>query len=365
MKARYFLAVAFVGCTFGPSVDTCPGVCWSYTQMIEDSEPDGDFDSTCKDSGGFDLEVAIPMSGDMTGQTCVTNPVHLAMRSVIRSVNHNGDTSEATMQEISDYITATNAISEALRIECRAWLLGEGCVVSCQDPENCTQQEATAVEAADAICDDFLVTPSQDAMHDFTGCTGWDPPVESTIGNIEVSDPDECFALDTGGGDDLGDPPIMCDGDGEAGAPADETGEELGFGDLDNLISCSPSTTCEIGDELLYNVQANFEIFHDEGVLLTMVSLSGGTSGGTIVGAQLTGLDSGEDSYDLLWTHLGLRNNDVITHVNTVPLNSSANVLEVLEDLLTTATWDVTVRRARSGGWDTREYFIHLPFTSP
>lgn len=362
MKARYLLVAAFVGCTFGPSVDTCPGVCWSYDQTIDDSNTDGDFDSQCFNALGNQIPVAIPTSGDMTGQACVTNPVHLSMRSVIRSVNHNGDTSEAAMQETSDYVTATNNISADLETECRAWLLGSGCVVSCQDPESCTQQEVTAVEAADAICDDFLVTPSQDAMQDFSGCDGWDPPVESTVENIEVADPDECFALDTGGGDDLGDPPIMCDGDGEAGAPADETGAPADFGDLDNLIYCSPSTTCEIGDELLYNVEANFDIFHDEGVILEMVSLSGGT----IVGAQISGLNSGEDSYDLLHTHLSVNNGDVITHVNSVALDSEAHVLQVVSELLDTITWNVTVRRAGFGGaWSTRNYTVHLPYVAP
>ena len=238
MKARYFLVAAFVGCTFGPSVDTCPGVCWSYTQTIEDSEPDGDFDSSCFNANGNQIPVAIPTSGDMSGQTCVTNPVRTSMRNVIRSVNHRGDTSEAAMQDVSDYVAATNAISTDLETECRAWLLGSGCVVSCQDPENCTQQEDAAVAAANAICDDFLVEPSQDAMQDFSGCMGWDPPIETSPGIIQVSDPDECFTLDTGGGDDLGEHPEMCEGDGEAGAPADETGAPADFGDLDNPLPC-------------------------------------------------------------------------------------------------------------------------------
>lgn len=44
MKVRYLLLAGFVGCTFGVPVDTCPGVCWSYTQTIEDDGTDGIFD---------------------------------------------------------------------------------------------------------------------------------------------------------------------------------------------------------------------------------------------------------------------------------------------------------------------------------
>lgn len=65
------------------------------------------------------------------------------------------------------------------------------------------------------------------------------------------------------------------DPNADAGMDPDTSGGGGGgvvepFGDIGSLTTCSPQTTCTVHDELRYNVEYNFFVFWEEGVLFTL-----------------------------------------------------------------------------------------------
>jgi hypothetical protein len=119
------------------------------------------------------------------------------------------------------------------------------------------------------------------------------------------------------------------------------------WGEIEERISCNTVSgydkycTIEIGLKL--DVESNIYVFYEDDVVLTLDDFATG-----VTGFQVRGLDAGEDSTSLLGT-LGIVSDDVITHVNSTPLDSWENALEVVKDLESTTAWDVTVRRYQCG----------------
>jgi hypothetical protein len=130
------------------------------------------------------------------------------------------------------------------------------------------------------------------------------------------------------------------------------------WGDLGTLVECSPQTSCLVHEELFENVATNFDVFYDEGV-----DLQFGTHATGVTGLKVTGLGTGEDSKDL-FDAFGVKNNDVITHVNNDPLSSGPNVWGIIQDLQDVSYWEVRVRRYKCVGascsWTTFNYDIAL-----
>ena len=145
----------------------------------------------------------------------------------------------------------------------------------------------------------------------------------------------------------------------DGGGDADTTGgggvADPPFGILSELIECSPQTSCAIDPQLIANVEASFSVFYDEGVVMPF-----GTFATGVTGLKITGLNTGEDS-KALFDAFGLRNNDVITHVNGTALNSSAKIWTVIGGLEDASTWSIKVRRRASGStYSTLNYSIVL-----
>lgn len=141
--------------------------------------------------------------------------------------------------------------------------------------------------------------------------------------------------------------------------PDTTAGDEEGgviedFGDIDGSVTCSPATTCSVLAELRYNVEYNFHLFYDEGVVLTLGAHATG-----ITGLQLSGVNAGEQSKKL-FDAFNFVNGDVITHVNSVAVDSWVDVGMVLLGIDSTTTWAITVRRHAGTSWSTRNYVITI-----
>jgi MYXO-CTERM domain-containing protein len=152
------------------------------------------------------------------------------------------------------------------------------------------------------------------------------------------------------------------DKDANADGALDDTDEGGGggmtdpFGDLQELIWCSPQTTCTIDAELLTNVDTNFYVFWDEGVTGEL-----GTWATGVTGFKITGLDTGEDSKALL-DAFDIRNNDVITHVNSTALVTWRHLADVVADIQNVSSWSITVRREGTppNPWVTLNYTVSI-----
>ena len=180
------------------------------------------------------------------------------------------------------------------------------------------------------------------------------------------------YGTDDGGTDDACTDPTMTDGssggaDGTTGSVDGTTGgSEAGdsttsamagpWGDLEALVSCDPQTDCEIDRELLFNVSANFDVFTTEGVTLNVVGSS--TSCGP--GAQIGGIDSGEDVEELA-DAFDFRNGDIVFKVDTITIQDFGDALKAAEHLSEpSGTTTVVVKRPTSAGCTTLSYDLEV-----
>ena len=90
-------------------------------------------------------------------------------------------------------------------------------------------------------------------------------------------------------------------------------------------MSCNGSNVCVVDRALVDNVTANFSTFYAEGVSLALVT-------NPADGAQITGLDRGEDSTDLA-DAFGIEEDDVIIEVDGMSLDSEEAAAAVMEHL--------------------------------
>lgn len=63
----------------------------------------------------------------------------------------------------------------------------------------------------------------------------------------------------------------------------------------------------------------------------------------------------------------GLQDGDLLTHVNSVALNSEANIANVIHDFENGGeySWTLTVRRQNGMTWDTIDVFVSFPLSGP
>lgn len=237
------------------------------------------------------------------------------------------------------------ALADEALSECLAHLETQDCAV-----------EGEGSGYALSLCATFVGNPAQAAMQDLTGCAGWIPPTEEQ-GAYKAGDPYDCDFhpdLATTGADDG---PVCEEGDDEG--VDEESGAPLlsdPFGDVEALVDCTGTTTktCVIEPELLANVTENFQTFYDEEVWLEMVNITGPGRG-----AQITGVDSGEDVEELL-DAFGIEDEDLITHVNNIHLQGEEDALQAIYEIPLDTAWSVTVRRWNGSSWDTLSYSISV-----
>jgi hypothetical protein len=367
MKGRVFLLLPIMGC-FNPPTDQCPMHCWGFTQEVQGVDgrfPQNDPQSMnpygeCRDRDSEDLLMPwLPIPAEFHGRACLsTQSEHAAVKAVVQAVDCGTAMQCWQHVVVPDDIDVYNAfvgaagdggIALAARDACLQWLYIQGCEIDDEEPGGAL---------AHALCNDFVRDPAAAAMGDTTGCAGWRPPREEQ-GAYKPSYPYDCDFhpdLATSGNEDG----PVCDGGDEADEGVDEeSGAPLlddPFGDLEALVECSGSTTktCVIEPELLANITENFQTFYDEEVWLQMVNITGPGRG-----AQITGVDSGEDVEALL-DAFGIEDEDLITHVNNIHLEGEQDALQAIYEIPLTTAWNVTVRRWNGTSWDTLSYAISV-----
>lgn len=147
--------------------------------------------------------------------------------------------------------------------------------------------------------------------------------------------------------------------DANAGGAVDDTGGDEGddggvapFGEVDDDVDCSPSTTCTMTQELFDAVWSNFHVFYDEEVTMTFVTTPA-------KGYQIGGLDSGEHAEEL-FDAFGLVNGDIVTHVNGLSLGNTSALDAAYDSLQTQSSWTLRVRRWNGSSWATLDYTVSL-----
>jgi len=127
------------------------------------------------------------------------------------------------------------------------------------------------------------------------------------------------------------------------------------FGDIEELVSCNPQTECDVEAELLSNISANFDVFDEEGVTLEIVDST--VSCGP--GAQIGGLDSGEDAKELADV-FDFRNGDVIRVIESVTIDDLDDALVAVSSLLEDPSTTIVISRPTQSGCDTLSYDIDI-----
>lgn len=358
-KAAVALA-AILACNYA-TFEECFIHCWQYVlpaEGIQDQDENGYFDTVCTNAhAGAGAMFAPIQSIGYPGKVCNASNDSQAHHETIKKVvlaKLANDLGSLTMTEIETYEDWMETVATWTYFTCVAQLTCNG-DFDCDIDPNIPDDQACTQNSAESLCSTYVETV---ALANLDLDTGPDVPEYGGTSkksiNPETQDcdfkPESTDGFFPGEGDD---------GDGDGGEGGDDTtGAGAGpFGDIDMLVYCDPQTTCVVDEDLLANVAANFTVFDDEEVRLTAVSISG-------VGrcAQVSGLDNGEDSKELL-DAFGIQNNDLITHVNGTALSSTANVHQVVYDLGGATSWTVTVRRWNGSTWTTLNYSVSLPLT--
>ncbi|MBC8067000.1 MAG: hypothetical protein IAG13_01595 [Deltaproteobacteria bacterium] len=307
--------------------------CWEHTQEIEDATGDDKFDGTCQNFyGGTQFAPNIPPLGTFFGRACVDEQVdHDTVKDAIQHILDDDHESLLAVQ-IAVYEQLVDDIVEAAWQQCEDYLTCGDDFPNCDLVPGGQQQVCTPGSAA-ALCDLYVTAAAEDILLELQG-GGDAQPNPSSPGSKFLAEDEVCdYVADFGetGGDD--------GGSDSGGPPADP------FGDLDDLVACSPQTSCTLDAQLLWNVQASFNEFYDEGVSLTI-----GNSGTpcNVTGVIIGGLGTGEDSKKLA-DKFGFRNADVISKVEGINTNSETNTFAVVHDLETT-TDPVTLTIKRRNG---------------
>lgn len=333
------------GCTY--YVGHCYVHCWEYRvehDDIQDADEDNYYDSQCDNFHGGTMNAPIPAQG-VPGRECLGfqgQSVHETIKAVIAAklADDLESLSQAQIDTYNLFVFGGGVYSLVPEVT-------ETCVnlltcnkKYCDIDEGATGTQACTLASAQGLCETYVESVAEAALDLDTG------PDVPTYGVPDwkyynlIEDP-ECdyVAEETGTG----------------GGGLDESGGGMQsdpFGDIDELVYCSPQTECTIEQELVDNIKLNSDVFADEGVGLTFGSWPEGS------GVKISGLSAGDYSKELA-DELDLRNNDVITHVNGTALTSGS--LETLANELTSIHFsgyvELTLERRASS---TLTYKIHL-----
>jgi hypothetical protein len=328
----------------------CNRYCWSHQQDVADltdsnmmGVPDGRFDTPCERA--FNLELwypPLPSFGWYPAERCIEADLHeVIARTVTTIQDPTIDASQACdVTDLQLYGDFVQTLAQQARDACVDHLTCKGAPAGCDIDPVQPGPHACTVPSAEILCDQAIYAPALAALTDLTNGPGAAQPERDGTVVHYVDDPQDCQPILQSDTDDT----PSCDGpDGGGDSGADESGTTDGsmlgpFGDVHALVTCTSPTHCTVEDELFAAVQANFEVFHDEGVRLVPVSLPGFGRG-----IRLSGLDRGEASEALLRA-LGFADGDVLTHIDGAPL-SPPTIEALLLDLPTASSWRFTLRR--------------------
>ncbi|MBL4685953.1 MAG: hypothetical protein JKY37_15265 [Nannocystaceae bacterium] len=338
----------FASC-FTPG-DTCPVHCWQHdsTWAIAPLNPDlspSSQDLECDDAvtnDEIDLSLIPELASmDFNGVTCPqTQADHDTITMMVNAIGAGTGAAQAgadiqTYQDFVDALTlaARNACSQAL-------------TASDIDPGTPGLQTCSQLTAID-VCNAYILYPLRAELGDLNAGTSYDPPQGAppdlkSIAAGEVCDYSPGLGQATGGEDDG--TPDGTTGGGEEDDGVDETtGAPVvdPFGDIGTLVWCNQAgTECTYEDELVQNISANFSVFYEEGVTLTLIP----PGKPDYPGATVYGLDSGEASDDLA-SAFGLRNNDIIKSINGIKLFDESDGLEAIDSMLNSETIVIGIGR--------------------
>ena len=339
------LAVGLMACS---SPFPCTRYCWSHTEDVADATGDGRFDVSCRMFSGVDDRFPpLPPFGFYAAEQCVDANLHSVIARTVATIQDPTlDASTACdvtdLQTYADFVTT---LAQATRDVCVDHLTCKRSPAGCDIEPSTMGNQACTIPSAEALCDQVVLAPALAALTDLTNSPGAAQPQRDGTITQYVKDPAECEPLLEADTDD----PPGCDDPGADGLD-DSTGGTTGegaapFGDIDSLVTCPTATRCVVEPALFTHVQRNFHVFHDDAVELSPVALPGIPRG-----LKLTGLDAGEASEQLLHA-LGLREGDVVTHVDGASVASVDTVESLLLDVPTTSSWVFTVHRRTGSTW--------------
>lgn len=313
--------VGLAGC-FNPSGDSCRTHCWEHRPIVEDANGDSRFDEPCG-NGGSTPQVftpPLPPAGFFIARACTDNQgqhdtIKAAVSAILASDPLNA-TELSTYQNIVDDIAASGVE------QCVAHLIGDDLSTEVTeftdiDPSIAGIQSCILTDAED-LCDLYVRAAIHDELDEVLA-GGNQVPQTSTPGLQILGVGEACYYVPEVGQGDTD----SASGGSDGGSDPSTTGADSGssgfgavgpWGDLSSLVSCSSNRICAVDRSLINTVTGSFATFYDEGVQMTLVS-------SPAKGVQLTGVDRGEDSHEFI-DAFGLRNNDVITEVAGIKLDS-------------------------------------------
>lgn len=347
----------------------CNRYCWSHKQDVPDltnedltGVPDGRFDMQCDlFSDSEPWYPLLPSFGWYGAETCVPADVHGIIAETVASIQDpTVDASQACdVTDLQVYADLVTTLAMQARDACVAHLTCNGAPAGCDlDPMDPGPQ-ACNLGTAQLLCDEVVLGPALAALNDLSNGPGAAQPQRDGTAIEYVDDPNDCTPLlqdtdgtpvcdDPGGGGGV-------DESSDSGVDESSSGSMAGpgpFGDIDTLVTCTSPILCTVDPELLRNVQANFHVFHSDGVWLEQVAIPKLGRG-----VQISGLDRGEATERLL-AAIGISDGDVLTHVDGASLGSVETIEQVLLELPTAGSWHLTVRRWTGSVWVTLDRSI-------
>lgn len=328
---------------FNPSGDVCRTHCWEHRPLIEDVDGDDRFDTVCQNGGPTPatFEPPLPPAGFFLARACTdSQSQHNTIKAAISAILA---TETLTATEFSNYQGIVDDIADAGVEQCIAHVMGDD--LSTAVPEFTDVDPATPgiqsciLADAQSLCDLYVRTAIHDQLDEVLG-GGGQVPQTSTPGSQALPGGQACdYVPDLGQGDTDtatggGDDGLVTTGSDDGGdsfsSGVDSSGSSgsgaLGpWGDLSSLVSCNSNRICIVDRALIDNVTGAFATFYSEGVLMTLVT-------SPAKGVQLTGVDPGEDSEDLI-DAFGILDDDVITEVDGIKLDSQKGMDTALVSL--------------------------------
>lgn len=314
----------FSGACVVEKIPECPGRCFEFTVTYDSPIP-------CLDGYGVSLDIPFN-DADQTGYRGEACYISSTISDILEAIEHldgGGQLSELSPQVRDAYQAAVEAVADDIEAECTNAAAGQ-CTNAAQVCEGIAadayEQLVVNETCVLEIGDVELVTlrPGEvcESVLDSAGGTG---------------DGGHCTETGDGGGAD--------ETTGSGGADG-STGAMLEpFGDLDALVSCSSSTSCEIEAELLHHISANFGVFSVEEVTLTMIDRDAPCG----PGARIGGLDQGEDARALADV-FDLRNDDVVAQVDARAIEDASDAMDAVGSLLEDPSTTLVLRRPEGLG---------------
>jgi hypothetical protein len=362
------LALGTLACS---SPFPCTRYCWSHQQVVADvtsqtmpGVPDGRFDATCWKLTNLEpWHPPLPPFGWYAAEQCVAADVHeVIARTVAAIQDPTIDATQACdVTDLQVYADLVQTLVQQARDACVAHLSCNGAPAGCDIDPTTAEEEACTVPTAESLCDQVVLAPALAALSDLTNGPGAAQPQRDGTVIEYVDDPATCQPILQADTDDT---PACDEGGGGGSTGLDESGGVDGssggsmsgvFGDIDVLVRCSEantSTTCTVEPLLFVNVQSNFGIFHDEGIRFFPIETVGIGRG-----VQISGTERRGDGAELLLA-LGLRDGDVITHVDGAAIFSPGAMERVLLAVPSTTAWKLVIHRKREAEWEERGLVI-------